>query len=185
MRSLPHSLINLELNLSMMTDLINIANHCQSTTISGQDLATLGKYSHIIRESTLYYLRFVDWIPGMLSQGYAMELWEPLRILEVFHTSSVLLWEKLSDEKCKPALSYLEIIAAASISVFDFHRIEKNYKLSIRKRKVVDDVLVGSNPTLPDDGAIRRSDAQLRLIGAWDHSKMVQHYSSKIARQGA
>ena len=28
-------------------------------------------------------------------------------------------------------------------------------------------------------------DAQLRLMCGWDHSKMVQHYSSKIARQGA
>ena len=110
--------------LSMMTVLINIANRCQSDALSGRDLATLGKYSHIIRESTLF-LRFVDRIPGVLSQGIAMELWESLRILEVFHTSSVLLWEKLSDEKCKAALPYLEIIAATLFRPSIFRGLER------------------------------------------------------------
>jgi len=75
----------------------------------------------------------------MLSQELAMELWESLRILEVFYMSGVLLWEKLSDGKCQAVLSYLEIIAATLVSAFDFHRIEKNYKLSTSKRNAIVD----------------------------------------------
>jgi hypothetical protein len=132
--------------LSMLTVLINIANRCQSTALSGQDLTTLGKYSHVIRESTLF-LRFAERIPGTLSKGLALELWESLRILEVFHTSSVLLWEKLSDEKCKAALPYLEILSASPVSAFDFQGIGKQYKLSPSKGKaVVDDAIVSNTP---------------------------------------
>ena len=78
-----------------------------------------------------------------------MEFWESLRILEVFHTSSVLLWEKLSEGKCKAALPYLEIIAATPVSAFDFQGIGKNYKLSTSKYKAIVDAPVGSNTPLP------------------------------------
>src|SRR5271170_160003 len=55
-----------------------------SLAIIGQDLATLRKFTHILLRSTLL-ARFVDRLPGVWSQGMAVELWNNFRILEMFH----------------------------------------------------------------------------------------------------
>ena len=129
--------------LAMLTCLINVAKCCQKPSvdgppappIKGKDLATLGKYAHILRESSLF-LRFVDRIPAEESKALGMELWESFRTLEVFHTSSILLWEQVSDERYKNVVPHLTIIAANPIAEFDFGAIGKKYKLSLAKAVV-------------------------------------------------
>ena len=76
-----------------------------------------------------------------------MELCESLRVLELFHTSAVLLYEQLSDGKCKTALKHPEIIPAGASSTFNLQGIAKKYKLAIRKTPI--DVPAEWDSTLP------------------------------------
>jgi hypothetical protein len=133
--------------LAMLTHLINISDRCQKPNVSGQDLATLGKYAHLLRESTLF-LRFVDRIPGAHSKGLGVDLWEALRTLELFHTSTILLWEQLSDEKYKTVMPYLQILPTTPLSEFDFLAIGKKYKLSPSK-SALDSPVGVFGPSLP------------------------------------
>ena len=141
--------------LAMLTSLVNIAKRCQKPSandppappITGKDLATLGKFTHILRESSLF-LRFVDRIPGNESMALGIELWESFRTLEVFHTSSILLWELFSDAKYKDMVPHLRIIAANPISEFDFRAIGKRYRLSATEA-IVESPSGEMGPSLP------------------------------------
>ena len=130
--------------ISLLIALIRIAYRCQSS-VSDQDLATLGKYSYILPSCTLF-LRFADNLSGQLSQPLAVELWQSLSILKLFHTSAVLLFEQLSDGKCKMALQHLEIIPAGANSTFNLQGIAKKYKLSVGRTTI--NVPIGWNPML-------------------------------------
>jgi hypothetical protein len=65
-----------------------------------------------------------------------MKLWESSRTFEVFHASSILLWEQVSDAKCKDMVRHLRIVAVNLISEFDFHVVGTKYKLSTTKAVV-------------------------------------------------
>jgi len=107
----------------------------------------LGKTAHLLRESTLF-LRFVDRIPGTHSKGLGVDLWEALRTLELFHTSTILLWDQLSDEKYKTVMPYLQILPTKPLSELDFSAIGKKYKLSPSK-SAIDSPVGVFGPSLP------------------------------------
>jgi len=125
--------------LALLTSLIQLARKCQKSPLdmaqstnrmTGNDLLTLGKYTHILRESTLF-LRFVDRVTGSESTALGMELWESFRTLELFHTSTILLWEQLNNEPYQQMVPHLRIIPANAVTAFDYLSIEKRYKLKV------------------------------------------------------
>jgi hypothetical protein len=120
----------------MVAVVINISHRLQprdeSATISGQDLATLSKFSHILLRSTLL-ARFVDRLPRVWSQGMAVELWDCFRTLEIFHTSAILLWEHFSEPSRKAAMPHLKIFPANPVKDFNYVGIGKKYHLSTTK----------------------------------------------------
>jgi hypothetical protein len=74
----------------------------------------------------------VDRIPGAVSQGLAVELWDAMRILEMFYTSASLLYDEFNAPEIKSALDNLMIIPAAPVSSINYTAIAKKYKLKIK-----------------------------------------------------
>ena len=128
----------LDVLLSMLTVMVRISHqlqphddheqHQQVVPPKGEDLLTMGKYSHLLLQSTIFP-GFVERIRGLHSQVMAVDLWQSLRILEMFFTSCSLLYDELNALEFRPFVDRLMIIPATPLSYIDYAGISKKYKI--------------------------------------------------------